>query len=160
MPHTSAPTITQTLLALGHELPEPGASSPHYAPFARTGNLLFISGQIPVARGQVQFIGKLGREFTVEQGQQAACACALNLLAHINAVVGGEVHRVRRIVRLGGFVNALPEFEQLSEVMNGASDLMLSVFGEQARHARTSVGVATLPLGVAVEVDAIVELAE
>ncbi len=159
MPHTSTPTITHTLQALDLELPEPGAPSAHYAPFARTGNLLFISGQIPIFNGQVQFVGKLGHEFTVEQGQQAARLCALQLLAHINAAVGGEVHRVRRIVRLGGFVNALPEFDQLSEVMNGASDLMLSVFGESARHARTSVGVATLPLGVAVEVDAIVELA-
>lgn len=160
MTQSSASTIETSVRALGLELPVAGAPGTHYASYVRSGNLLFISGQIPIEKDEVRFIGKLGREFDVEQGQQAARLCALNVLAQINAAVGGDVQRVKRIVRLGGFVNALPDFEQLSEVINGASALMLALFGDAARHARTSVGVATLPLGVAVEVDAIVELTE
>ncbi len=150
--------MKQILQSLGLELPPPSAPGANYVSCASGGNLLFVSGQIPQLNDEIRFIGKLGREFTVEEGRQAAQLCALNLLAQINAATGGKPERMRRIVRLGGFVNATPEFEQLSEVVNGASDLMVAVFGDRGRHARTSVGVAALPLGVAVEVDAVVEI--
>lgn len=151
-------TLIQILQGLGHELPTLAPHGASYVSSVRSGKLLFLSGQIPQHNGEVCFIGKLGRDFTLAEGQGAAQSCALHLLAHINAAVDGKLDRVVRIVRLGGFVNATPDFEQLSEVVNGASDLMLAVFGDRGRHARTSIGVATLPLGVAVEVDAIVEL--
>lgn len=151
-------TLAHTLQSLGLELPAPAGPGANYVSSADSGTLLFLSGQIPQSNNTVRFIGKLGREFSVAEGQQAAQLCALNLIAQIDAAVGGKLERVRRIVRLGGFVNAMPDFENLSEVVNGASDLMVAVFGERGRHARTSVGVATLPLGVAVEVDAVVDL--
>ena len=149
--------IEQRLKKLGVLLPAPNAPVANYAPFVRSGSLLFISGQISNGpQGVVK--GKLGGTLTLDEGVAAARLCAINIIAQINAALGGELDRVTRIVKLGGFVNCVPEFEDQPKVVNGASDLMVAVFGEAGRHARAAVGAPSLPLGAAVEVDAIVEL--
>lgn len=131
----------------------------NYVPWVRTGNLLFIAGQVPVKDGKDLVSGKLGSEVSMEQGQQAARQCAINILAHVRAALGGDLDRVVRCVRLTGYVNAVPEFGDQPKVVNGASDLMVEVFGDAGRHARAAVGVGSLPRNVAVEVDAIFEVA-
>lgn len=151
-------TIAERLQELGHTLPQISAPAANYVSWARTGNLVFISGQIPQENGQPAYIGRLGETFSVEDGRRAAELCALNLLAHISDIIGGDISRVRRIVRLGGFVNSASDFSQQPQVINGASDLMVAVLGESGRHARTAVGVPSLPRGVAVEIDAIIEV--
>ncbi|MEP6768613.1 MAG: RidA family protein [Acidobacteriota bacterium] len=129
-----------------------------YVPFVTTGNLVFLTGQLAQWNGERRFIGKLGREFGVAGGQQAARLCALNLLAHLDSAVQGNLDRVRRCVKVAGFVNSVPEFTAQSQVLNGASDLFLEVFEEAGRHARMAVGVSALPHDVAVEVEAIFEI--
>ena len=109
--------------------------------------------------GKAEYVGKLGREISVEYGQKAARLCALNILTHLKTACGGDLDRVKRVLRLGGFVNSTPDFTQMPQVVNGASDLMVEVFGDAGRHARAAVGVASLPLGVAVEVEAMFEIA-
>jgi enamine deaminase RidA (YjgF/YER057c/UK114 family) len=121
-----------------------------------SGSLYFVSGQIPTDEGGVRFVGKVGRDFTVEAGRDAARLCAINILAQLQSALG-ELDRIARIVKVVGFVNALPDFTDPQLVVNGASDFLVEVLGERGRHARSAVGVATLPLGVAVEVEAIVE---
>jgi len=123
-----------------------------------TGNLLFMTGQLSQWNGERRFIGKLGREFGVEEGQAAARLCALNLIAHARDAAGGDLDRVARIVRIAGFVNSTPDFVQQSQVVNGASDLFVDVFGDAGRHTRMAVGVAALPYDVAVEVEAVLEV--
>lgn len=151
-------TISERLQELGHALPQISSPAANYVSWTQAGNLVFISGQISQENGQPAYIGRVGDKFSVEDGRRAAELCALNLLAHIDAIVGGELSRVRRIVRLGGFVNCAPDFIQQPQVINGASDLMVAVFGERGSHARTAVGAVSLPRGVAVEIDAIVEI--
>jgi enamine deaminase RidA (YjgF/YER057c/UK114 family) len=138
----------------------PNASSPgaNYVPYVRSGNLLFVTGQLSQWNGERRFIGKLGREFGVEEGQQAARLCALNLVAHVRNAVDGDLDRVVRCVRIAGFVNSEPNFTAQSQVINGASDVIVDIFGEAGRHARMAVGVAVLPYDVAVEVEAIFEI--
>jgi enamine deaminase RidA (YjgF/YER057c/UK114 family) len=138
----------------------PNASSPgaNYVPYVRSGNLLFVTGQLSQWNGERRFIGKLGREFGVEEGQQAARLCALNLVAHVRNAVDGDLDRVVRCVRIAGFVNSEPNFTAQSQVINGASDVLVDIFGEAGRHARMAVGVAVLPYDVAVEVEAIFEI--
>lgn len=149
--------IENRLKELGIELPNPPLPVASYVPFVQSGNLVHISGQISIAPdGGIK--GKLG-EMTLEEGQRAARLCGLNLLAQIKAACGGDLNRVVRIVKLGGFVNVLPDFDAIPAVINGCSDLMVEVFGDKGKHARSAVGVANLPLGFAVEVDAIVEIA-
>jgi len=148
-------TIADRLRRLGHELPEASSPAANYLPVARIGALAFISGQVSAG-----MVGRLGAELTLEQGQAAAASAALGLLAQIDRLVGGDVARVKRIARLGIFVAAAPDFTQHPLVGNGASDLIVAVLGEAGRHARTTVGVASLPRGAAVEVEAIVELSE
>lgn len=149
--------IENRLKELGIELPTPPLPVASYVPFVQSGNLVHISGQISIAPdGGIK--GKLG-EMTLEEGQRAARLCGLNLLAQIKAACGGDLNRVVRIVKLGGFVNVLPDFDAIPAVINGCSDLMVEVFGDKGKHARSAVGVANLPLGFAVEVDAIVEIA-
>ncbi len=149
--------IENRLKELGIELPNPPLPVASYVPFVQSGNLVHISGQISIAPdGGIK--GKLG-EMTLEEGQRAARLCGLNLLAQIKAACGGDLNRVVRIVKLGGFVNVLPNFDAIPAVINGCSDLMVEVFGDKGKHARSAVGVANLPLGFAVEVDAIVEIA-
>lgn len=137
------------------ELPRPSAPGANYVPFVRTGDLVFLTGQLSQWNGERRFVGKLGREFGIEEGRQAARLCALNLVAHLRDAVGGDLDRVVRCVRVAGFVNSTPEFTAQSQVLNGASDLFVDVFGERGRHARMAVGVSALPYDVAVEVEAI-----
>jgi len=146
------------LQRLGLSIPEPTIPVANFLPYSVVGSLVYVSGQIPIREGRPVFVGKLGREFSVEQGQEAARLCALHVLAAIRHACGGDLDRVVRCVRLGGFINSTPDFANQPEVMNGASDLLVSVFGERGRHARAAVGVNSLPRNVAVEVDALFEI--
>ena len=119
---------------------------------------MFLTGQLAQWNGERRFIGKLGRQFQVEEGQQAARLCALNLIAHLKTAVEGDLDRVRRCVRIAGFVNSTPDFVSQSQVVNGASDVFVQVFGDAGRHARMAVGVAALPYDVAVEVEGVFEI--
>jgi enamine deaminase RidA (YjgF/YER057c/UK114 family) len=152
--------IEARLKELGITLPSQPAPAANYAPFVKVSALVFISGQITSLNGELTFVGKVGRDFTVEEGSKAARLCALNILAQLKAACEGNLDKVIRCIRLGGFVNCVDDFKEQSKVINGASDLMVTVFGEKGRHARAAVGVSSLPLGVAVEVDAIFEVKE
>ncbi len=149
--------IEARLRELSLELPEPSRPGANYVTWARRGPLVFLSGQLCHWNGERRYIGKLGREFSVAEGQAAARLCALNLIAQARVAADGDLDRVVRWVRVGGFVNSMPDFTAQAQVINGASDLIVDVFGDAGRHARTSVGVAVLPYQVAVEVDAIIE---
>jgi enamine deaminase RidA (YjgF/YER057c/UK114 family) len=151
--------IDARLKELGIELPQATAPVANYVPYTVTGNLVVVSGQVTLWGGKVEYVGKLGREIGIEDGQKAARLCALNILTHLKTACGGDLDRVKRVVRLGGFVNCTPEFTEMPQVVNGASNLMVEVFGDAGRHARAAVGVASLPLGVAVEVEAMFEIA-
>ena len=148
-------SIDQRLAELGIILPQPAAPVAAYVPAVEHGGLLHISGQISFAEDGNLIVGRLGEDMNLERGTEAARRCGIMLLAQINAALG-SLDRVERIVKLGGFVNSAPSFTDQPKVANGASELMQQVFGEMGRHARSAVGVAVLPLGVAVEVDAIV----
>lgn len=147
------------LTALGLILPEAAAPVANYVPYVISGNMVFISGQISKI-GDTLIGGRLGEDLTVEQGQEAAKLSALNLIAQMKAACGGDLSRVTRIVKLGGFVQALPTATQadIPKVINGCSDIMVAVFGEAGRHARFAVSAPSLPLDVAVEIDAIIEI--
>lgn len=149
--------IAKRLTELGVTLPQPNAPVANYVPSVRSGSLLFISGQISNAGPEITR-GKLGADLSIEQGAAAARLCAINLIAQMSAALGGDLDRVKRVVKLGGFVNCTPDFTDQPKVVNGASDLMVAVFGEAGRHARTAVCAPSLPLGAAVEIDAIVEI--
>jgi len=151
-------TIAKKLSDLNITLPNAAAPAANYVPFVKSGNLLFISGQLPFENGQLIHKGRLGENVSLEDGYKAARQCAINIIAQINAA--GGLEKVARIVRLGGFVNSTADFTDQPKVVNGASDLFVEVFGDAGRHARAAVGVPSLPLGVAVEVDAVVELAD
>jgi enamine deaminase RidA (YjgF/YER057c/UK114 family) len=146
------------LAALGITLPGAVAPAANYVPARRSGTRVYIAGQVPTADGKDQFVGKLGVDVSIEDGQKAARLCAVNILAQLRAVLGGSLDPVVACVRLGGFVNAAPDFRDHPLVINGASDLMVEVFGEAGRHARASVGCASLPRNVPVEVEAIFEV--
>ena len=149
--------IDARLAELEIELPTPPAPVASYVPYVMSGKLVHVSGQISVdASGGIK--GKLGDDIEVEEGQAAARLCALNLMAQVRAACDGDLDRVARVVKLCGFVNVTPDFDPIPQVMNGCSDLMMQVFGEQGRHARSAVGVANLPFGFAVEVDGVFEL--
>ncbi|HEY0526510.1 MAG TPA: RidA family protein [Stellaceae bacterium] len=150
--------IEARLKELRIELPNASSPAANYVPFVRTGALLFLAGQVCQWNGERRFIGKLGRQFDVPQGQQAARLCGLNLIAQMRAALDGDLDRVVRVVRLGGFVNSADDFLEQPQVVNGASNLMVELFGDAGRHARTAVGVNVLPFDVAVEVEAIVEV--
>lgn len=149
--------ITQKLTELGITLPEPPAPAGNYVPAVITGNLIFISGQLPFGPNGIEFIGKVGAEVTMEEAQAAARLCAINMLAHIDKTLAGGLDAVTRCVKLGGFVAATPDFIYHPQVINGASDLMAEIFGEAGKHARFAVGLATLPLNAPVEVDGVFE---
>ncbi len=152
-------TVEKKLADLGFTLPTPAAPVANYVPFVRTGKLLVISGQLCLdAEGKLVAKGKLGAEVSIDDGVKAARACAINLLAQIKAGLG-DLDKVVRVVRLGGFINSAPGFIDGPKVMNGASDLMVTAFGDRGRHARTTVGVAALPLDAAVEVEGAFEVA-
>jgi enamine deaminase RidA (YjgF/YER057c/UK114 family) len=150
--------VAARLKELGLALPDAPAPVANYVPAVRTGNVLYVSGQIPLEGGKPQFVGKLGRDLDVDQGRQAARLCALNVLAQARAALGGDLDRVVRCVRVGGFVNCTQEFADQPQVVNGASDLFVAVLGDAGRHARAAIGCASLPRGVAVEVEAVFEV--
>ncbi|HZT89805.1 MAG TPA: RidA family protein [Stellaceae bacterium] len=151
--------IEARLKELGIELPAPAAPIANYVPFTVSGRLVFIAGQICQWNGERRFVGQLGRQISIADGQQAARLCGLNILAQLRAAAGGDLDKVGRCLRLGGFVNCTAEFTDMPQVVNGASDLMVEVFGDKGRHARAAVGSSSLPGGVAVEVEATFELA-
>lgn len=148
-------TIENRLRAKGIELPQAASPAANYVPYVMEGGLLHISGQIPFRSDGSLVKGRLGEDFSLEDGQATARLCAINLLAQMKAALG-SLDRVTRVVKLGVFVSSTPDFVDQPKVANGASDLMVEVFGEVGRHARSAVGVAVLPLGVPVEVDAVV----
>lgn len=150
--------IEHRLSELGFALPESPTPRANYVPFRLIGNLLFISGQIPTAGGQDKFVGKVGRDLTVEDGQKAAQLCALNMLSQVRTALGGRFDRLVSCVRLGGFVNCHPDFGQQPQVINGASDLIVHALGDAGRHTRFAVGAISLPRNVAVEIDGMFEV--
>ena len=152
-----AGAVEKRLRELGIALTKPAAPVANYVPFVRTGNLLMVSGQICLDAGKLVATGQLGGGVSIEDGQKAARACAVNLLAQVKVALG-ELDNVSRVVRLGGFVNSAPGFLEGPKVMNGASDLMVEVFGDKGRHARTTVGVSALPQNAAIEVEGLFEV--
>ncbi len=154
-----AGSIEAHLQSLGIEIPEPPGAAANYVPYVVSGKFVFVAGQVPFVGGELRYLGRLGETMEVEQGQAAARVCGLNIIAQLKAACGGDLDRVVRALTLGGFVNCTDDFTQQPAVINGASDLMVEVFGDQGRHARFAVGSNSLPLGVAVEIDAIFEIA-
>lgn len=153
-----AGTVEKRLAELGVALPTPAAPIANYVPFVRTGNFMVVSGQLCFdAEGQLIAKGKLGAGVSIEDGAKAARACAVNILAQLKSAIG-DLDKVARVVRLGGFINSAPTFIDGPKVMNGASDLMVTAFGDKGKHARTTVGVAALPLDAAVEVEGAFEI--
>jgi enamine deaminase RidA (YjgF/YER057c/UK114 family) len=149
--------IDTRLADLGIDLPEPVAPVANYVPFVRTGNQVFISGQVSIgAEGLVK--GTLGSDMDIAAGQAAARLCAINLISQLKAACEGDLSRVKRVVKLGGFVAATADFTDIPQVINGCSDLMVEVFGDAGRHARSAVSCPVLPLGAAVEVDGVFEI--
>jgi len=151
------PTPEENLDRLGIALPAPMKPVATYVPFVITGKLLYVSGQVS-ATAEGRILGRLGDDMELSAGQHAARICGINLIAQCKAAVG-ELSNIRRVVKLGGFVNAAPSFVDIPQVINGCSDLMVEVFGEAGKHARSAVACPTLPLGVAVEVDGVFEIA-
>jgi enamine deaminase RidA (YjgF/YER057c/UK114 family) len=149
------PRVEERLRELGVELPQPSRPGANYVPAVRAGDLLFLTGQLSQWNGERRFVGKLGREFGVDEGRQAARLCALNLIAHLRQALDGDLDRVASCVRIAGYVNSVPDFTGQSQVVNGASDLFVDVFGEAGRHTRMAVGVSALPYDVAVEVEGV-----
>ena len=150
-------TIDSRLAELGIELPEPVAPVANYVPYVISGNLVFISGQVSIGPDGL-ITGKLGEDVSLEQGVDAAKACGVNLIAQLKAACDGDLSRVKRVVKLGGFVNCTPDFTDQPKVVNGTSDLMVDVFGDAGRHARAAVGAPSLPMNAAVEVDGVFEI--
>ncbi len=150
--------IDVKLAELGITLPRPMPPIANYVPYVVTGNLVVVSGQVPAVDGRIVVTGRVGYGLTVEQGIEAAQLCFINVLVHLKAACGGDLDRVKRVVRLGGFIASPPEFTSHAQVMNGASDLAVAVFGEAGRHARTTIGVPALPADAAVEVEGLFEI--
>lgn len=152
------PSPERRLKELGIVLPKAAKPVANYVPWVRTGNLIFVSGQVPLVDGKVQVTGLLGNTVSLEDGVKAARICAINIIAQLNDATAGDLTRVARIVKVTGFVAATADFADHPRIVNGASDLFAEVFGDRGKHARAAVGVASLPLGSAVEVEAIVEI--
>jgi enamine deaminase RidA (YjgF/YER057c/UK114 family) len=151
--------IDARLQELNITLPAPPAPVASYVPYVVTGNMVFISGQVTMAADGLKYIGKVGADISLEDGKAAARLCAINVIAQVKAACGGDLDRVKRCVKVGVFVNAVPDFTQHPEVANGASDLFQEVFGDAGKHARAAVGAGSLPRGVAAEVEAVFEIA-
>ena len=145
--------VDARLAELGIILPQPMAPMANYVPFVRTGDLVVVSGQVPARDGKIAFTGKVGGGVSVEQGQEAARLSFINVLVHLRTACEGDLDRVVRVVRLGGFISSPADFSQHALVMNGASDLAVAVFGDAGRHARSTIGVPALPGDAAVEVE-------
>jgi len=150
--------IDSRIKELGHILPEASAPVANYVPYAISGSLVFISGQLPLQDGKLPCSGAVGADVSIEEAVGAAQQCALNILAQLKAACGGDLDRVKRIVKLGGFVASGAEFTDHPIVINGASDLMVSVFEDAGRHARAAVGCPSLPLDAPVEIEAVIEI--
>jgi enamine deaminase RidA (YjgF/YER057c/UK114 family) len=153
-----AGTVEARLAEKGVTLPDVAPPAANYVPWVIVGDTLWISGQIPLVGGKPTHVGKLGRDYAIEEGYACARTCAINIIAAAKAALGGDLDRIARVVKLVGFVNSMPDFTDQPKVVNGASDLMAEAFGESGRHARSAVGAASLPLGVAVEVEAVFAL--
>ena len=150
-------SIKAKLAELGLTLPEAALPVAAYVPAVRTGNLVFTAGQLPLVDGKVPFVGKVGSDVTPEQAKDMAQVCALNALAAISLVA--DIDQIEKIVRVGGFVNGIPGFVAIPAVINGASELLIKLFGEvNGKHARTAIGVAELPLNAPVEVEMVVQI--
>jgi enamine deaminase RidA (YjgF/YER057c/UK114 family) len=152
-------TIEARLARLGVELPAAAAPAANYVPFVRHDDILYVSGQLPLTAQGVAYRGRLGESVSVEDGRRAARLCAINVLAQAKAALSGELEQIRKVVRITGFVASAPHFTEQHLVANGASDFLVEALGDRGRHARAAVGVASLPLGAAVEVDAIIAVA-
>ena len=150
--------VDKKLAELGLALPAPAAAAGSYVGYKKVGNLVFVSGQLPMKDGKPTLVGKLGADVTIEAAYEAAQQCALNVLAQLKLAVADDWTRFVQVVRLGGFVNCVPTFNDAPKVVNGASDLMVKVFGPMGAHARAAVGVASLPAGVPVEIEAVFEI--
>jgi len=150
--------IDARLRELGIEVPDPVAPMANYVGHVKVGDLVFVAGQVPIVGGEMRYVGKLGAGISLADGQAAARICAVNILGQLKAACGGDLDRVRRIVKLGGFVNSTPDFTHQPQVVNGASDLMVEVFGDAGRHARFAVGAPALPFATSVEIDGIFEI--
>ena len=150
--------IEARLKELNIDLPAPMAPAANYVPFVKMGSIVLVSGQLPFFKGELKYKGKVGGDLTLEMGQEAARLCALHILAQVKEACEGDLNRVRRCLRLGGFVNSSEIFLDHPKVINGASDLMISVFGDKGQHVRLAVGAAALPLGAAVEIEALFEV--
>jgi enamine deaminase RidA (YjgF/YER057c/UK114 family) len=151
--------IDARLKQLGIELPNAAAPAANYVPWVQSGRLVFVSGQVPFWNGELKHTGKVGKDLDADQAKQVARLVGLNIIAQLRVACGGDLDRVVRCVKLGGFVNCVDGFAQQPQVINGASDLMVEVFGDKGRHARFAVGANALPLNVPVEIDAIFEVA-
>jgi enamine deaminase RidA (YjgF/YER057c/UK114 family) len=151
--------IEARLKELGVELPQAPAAAGAYVGYVQTGNQLFVAGQVPFWNGDLKYIGKVGDDLSIEDGQEAARICALNIIAQAKDALGGDLDRITRFVKLGGFVNCPTDFTQHPQVINGASNLIGEIFGEKGAHARFALGAGSLPLNVAVEIDAVIEVA-
>ena len=151
-------TIAEKLQSLAIVLPDAAAPAANYLPYVISGNMLYISGQLPTEGGTLVAEGKLGETVSLDDGKRAARACAINIIAQAHAALDGDLDRIRRIVKINGFVASTPDFTSQHLVINGASDLFAEVFGEAGRHARAAVGMASLPLNAAVEIDAVLEI--
>lgn len=153
-------SVEARLKEAGIEIPEPTAPAANYIPYTRVGDLVFVSGQIPMQGGEIKGVGKVGRDLDTDAAKEIATICAINLLSQAKAAAGGDLDKVARVVKLGGFVNCVDDFTQQPEVINGASDLMVLAFEDKGRHARFAVGTNSLPRGVAVEVEAIFQISD
>ena len=151
--------VNERLARLGINLPRPAVPAANYLPFIISSNLIFISGQLPVLNDEVRFIGRLGEFVTIDEGYQAARLCGLNIIAQASIACKSDLNRVKRVIKLGGFVNGAPNFTDQPKVINGASDLLVQVLGDKGLHARSAVGAGGLPLNVPVEVDAVIAIA-
>jgi enamine deaminase RidA (YjgF/YER057c/UK114 family) len=151
-------SIEERLQELGITLPEPNTPLANYVPFVVAGNLVSVSGQVAMEDGAAKWIGKVGEGVTLDEAIAAARACAVQIIAQLNAACEGDLERVRRIIRLGGFVNCVDGYTNQPLILNGASDLMVEVFGDKGRHSRAAVGTSSLPLNVPVEIDALAEI--
>lgn len=152
------PSPERRLKELGITLPKPAKALANYVGFVRSGNLIFVSGQLPLVDGKLLATGVLGKDVAIDDAVKAARACAINIMAHLNEAVDGDLTRIARIVKLTAFVAATSDFHDHPKIVNGASDLFGEVFGERGKHARAAVGVASLPLNACVEVEAIAEV--
>lgn len=150
--------VDQRLAELGVELPDAPAPAANYVPYTISGNQLIVSGQITMGPNGLEYVAKLGADADVETGQAAARLCAINILAQAKAALG-DLDRITQVLKIQGFVNSTPDFTQHPAVINGASDFLVEVLGDAGKHARAAVGMGSLPLGVAVEIDAIIEFA-